>query len=201
MLLVEPGTYSVVLTENQTYPESANDESGPGGKRGKRGGKSQPKGKGKKKTSKDYARERGRFRGGRNEDDELGVFKVLEFDELDPTEGMYIFVQSGTCRRQVLAVIFENPKPGKFLYILATKSCSNLYQLQQFLAATSAVPNYSILLVPVLGARLALRSGFHGKMRNAALLKMLSTHGERRPLLTTSPVHCFHHLRFSLMRR
>lgn len=82
-----------------------------GGKKGrrevrnKRGGEK----KSKKKLPKNYARERGRFRGGRTELDDLGTFEELTFDDLDPTEGLYLFVQSPSCRRCVIAVVFESP--------------------------------------------------------------------------------------------
>lgn len=116
MLLVEPATYSVLLTPNQTYPAAVDEEKGAGGRKGRREAKGKRKGekKGKKTLPKDYARERGRFRGGRTGQDDLGEFQELSFDKLDPTEGLYIFVQSPCCRRRVLAVVFENPPSGMY---------------------------------------------------------------------------------------
>lgn len=111
VLLVEPAAYSVLLTPNQTYPEAADEEKSAGGRKSRREARSKKRGekKGKKKLPKNYARERGRFRGGRTEVDDLGTFETLTFDDLDPTEGLYIFIQSPSCRRRVLAAVFESP--------------------------------------------------------------------------------------------
>jgi hypothetical protein len=62
---------------------------------------------------KDYARSHGRFRGARNTNDALTPTPVSDppFSEDDESEGVYLFVQTTSCRRQVLRTVFVNPPP------------------------------------------------------------------------------------------
>lgn len=61
--------------------------------------------------------------------DDLAVFQELTFDDLDPTEGLYIFVQSPSCRRRVLAAVFENP-PSRTCFIVVGIAYSTEYKGQ-----------------------------------------------------------------------
>ncbi|KAI0054709.1 P-loop containing nucleoside triphosphate hydrolase protein [Artomyces pyxidatus] len=104
VLLVEPSTYSVLLTEVHELPARGR---GRGKKKGKQTARK------KRKNMKQYARERGRFRGSRSgNQDDIVECEQPPFDPSDQSEGLYLFVQKTTCRRRVLQVVFENPDPN-----------------------------------------------------------------------------------------
>jgi hypothetical protein len=62
---------------------------------------------------KDYARSHRRFRGARNTNNALTPTPVSDppFSKDDESEGVYLFVQTTSCRRQVLRTVFVNPPP------------------------------------------------------------------------------------------
>lgn len=100
--------FSVLLHENQ--PEVNITE-----------GRNSRKGRGRKSASlkkagkqeKDYARNRGRFRGSLSCVDTLKpLSQEPSVDDDDPTEGLYHFVQTTHCRRHVVTNVFDNPDPG-----------------------------------------------------------------------------------------
>jgi superfamily II DNA/RNA helicase len=108
VLLAKPSAYSVLLN----LPE-VNDSKESKLKRGQ-GRKS---GSSKKTTKeKDYAQQRGQFRGDRACHDTLTPLpQEPSVDEDDPTEGVYHFVQATNCWRGVVTDMFNNPDSSEHL--------------------------------------------------------------------------------------
>ncbi|KAA1476505.1 P-loop containing nucleoside triphosphate hydrolase protein, partial [Dentipellis sp. KUC8613] len=103
VLLVEPSAYSVELTEKTQ----------PGNQAKIKGGRKNPKipaDKGKKKEKANYAKTRGRYRGGLSGDDTIHRIEQPAFNEFDETEGLMLFAQYTKCRRELLRDIFDNPQ-------------------------------------------------------------------------------------------
>ncbi|KAJ7123804.1 hypothetical protein C8R43DRAFT_1135855 [Mycena crocata] len=74
-------------------------------------------GEGGAKQGKDHAashgQQRGWHRGGAS--DEITPLQELDVPQDAPLEGIYALIQATTCRRVILARIFENKRPGVFL--------------------------------------------------------------------------------------
>lgn len=109
-MLVEPSAYSVDATYVGEIPAETETKKKKGGRR-----RRSVKGGWKKAKAKGYAKSRGRNRGGRNCDDDLPHCDEPSFNPDDPTEGMYIFIQTTRCRRKVLRAVFDGPEPSEFV--------------------------------------------------------------------------------------
>ena len=113
VLLVEPKAYSVATDDAATMDApTANVR---GGKQRTRRSKSMKKSKAgqTKKSIQEYARGHGHYRGGRTAaHDMIAPWSVVtSFNHQDPTEGLYLFIQATTCRREILQEVFDNPEP------------------------------------------------------------------------------------------
>jgi hypothetical protein len=75
-------------------------------------------------------RSHGRFRGARNTNDALTPTPVSDppFSEDDKSKGVYLFVQTTSCRCQVLRTVFVNPPPrlSHFLSLLVSFIVSHI---------------------------------------------------------------------------
>lgn len=108
VLLAESSAYSVDLLSSASNGQTSKK------KRGARQSKA-PSAPGRK-LPKNYAKLHGKARGNRVGDDVLPVDEaappVVESDTAN--EGLHHFVQSTTCRREVLQTIYCNPDTGEF---------------------------------------------------------------------------------------
>ncbi|KAL1725303.1 P-loop containing nucleoside triphosphate hydrolase protein [Schizophyllum commune] len=116
VLLVEQSAYTVDLlarVKEESGKPTATKESSKAA-RGKRRRKNK-KAKVPKGASKEYAKEKGRFRGGRvgNKDNFPAIcqFEAPMPSHDDEAEGLYHFVQSRICRRVIMATVFDSPAP------------------------------------------------------------------------------------------
>ena len=108
VLLTEPAAFSVLLTENQPEVIAVKESKSKSGR-----GRKMCSLKKATKQQKNYARNRGRFRGALNGTDVLDLLPVEpSVNDDDPTEGLYHFVQATRCRRRVIKAVFDNPEPG-----------------------------------------------------------------------------------------
>lgn len=112
-MLVEPSAYSVDATYVGEIPAETETKKRKGGRR-----RRSVKGGWKKAKAKGYAKSHGRHRGGRNCDDKISPCNEPAFNPDDPTEGIYLFVQTTHCRRKVSCAVFDGPEPSKFSVIL-----------------------------------------------------------------------------------
>jgi superfamily II DNA/RNA helicase len=108
VLLAEPSAYSTVLNEHGTKPATA--KSAKGVKKGtKVNGKARPTPTQETKAKKDYAICRGGKRGSADGNhDAILVRDCTPIDEEAADEGLLSLVQAGTCRRMILAKIYNN---------------------------------------------------------------------------------------------
>ncbi|KAH7916974.1 hypothetical protein BV22DRAFT_1052782, partial [Leucogyrophana mollusca] len=98
--------------ENEVNIELTKAAGSTRGKGKARQGAKKGRARGSRKEEKEYATQRGRYRGSRTGDDT--VYRSDVEPNPPPTtsenEGLYEFVQTSTCRREVIRQIFNNPE-------------------------------------------------------------------------------------------
>ena len=113
VLLVEPKAYSVA-TEDAPAMDTPTANVCEGKQRTRRSKLTKNAKAGQtKKAIQEYARGHGRYRGGRTAaHDVIAPWSVVtSFNHQDHTEGLYLFIQATTCRREILREVFDNPDP------------------------------------------------------------------------------------------
>ncbi|TFY56011.1 hypothetical protein EVG20_g9099 [Dentipellis fragilis] len=113
VLLVEPSAYSVELLKKDLQVSQP---------KGKRGPKSTRPAEGKGKKM-EFAKARGRNRGGLTADDAITVVEQPSFDEFDEGEGLTLFVQYTKCRRELLREVFNSPDSANKLTVPCCDIC------------------------------------------------------------------------------
>ena len=111
MLLVEKSVYDADVLK---YLESASDErETEGSKKKKSRGVRQATTYPKATKESGYALSRGVVRGGADKDkDNTADGTDVPLDDMAIDEGLYSFVQTGSCRRRVLTAVYKNKEPG-----------------------------------------------------------------------------------------
>lgn len=124
VLLVEPSAYSINTAPPIEAPTTSNPQDGAAiiqrgrGAKGRKGGHCIKKAQTPKaRVSKQCAEQHGRQRGGKDASkDQVPVHEggqpAVHIQK--DTEGIHAFVQTGACRRKVIAEVFNNPAPCKF---------------------------------------------------------------------------------------
>ncbi|KAJ7030142.1 P-loop containing nucleoside triphosphate hydrolase protein [Mycena alexandri] len=118
VMLVEKTAFEVNTTGKEvtdivTTPQPARGRgAGRGGRGGARGRGARGRGRGGRGNGKDYAvlhgQRRGTFSG---KDDKISSLPEPEISADAPGEGLYIYIQSTTCRRAIQTAIFRNKTP------------------------------------------------------------------------------------------
>jgi len=102
ILLVEPSAYAVNLFE-----ELAKEQVGKGKKNPAKEKETDAEKRKKAQEKKSYAKSRGLLRGAADsEHDEIPIKDTPPLDPEASNEGLYVFVQAGTCRRAILTKIW-----------------------------------------------------------------------------------------------
>jgi superfamily II DNA/RNA helicase len=108
VLLAEPSAYSVLLN----LPEVNESKES----KLKRGQDRKSSSSTKITKEKDYAQQRGQFRGDHTCLDVLTpLLQEPSVDKDDPTEGLYHFIQATNCWRSVVTDVFNNPESSEYL--------------------------------------------------------------------------------------
>lgn len=125
IMLVEPAAYTVYIATVVGRDKASGDTSS--------GTRPSATTQASKKEKKMYGRAHGRYRGARN--GRADVFPPspewvqLPIEEDDDTEGMYHFVQSRTCRREILCQVFHDSKAKEYPVPCCDVCCPSLLDL------------------------------------------------------------------------
>ena len=96
VLLVEPAAYNTVISSNNDSIDNVKSK--------------MTKVKAPKEYAKNHGRNRGRLAG---DEDILPVAEATPIDRSSADEGLLSVVQAVSCRRRVIALIYDNPEPRK----------------------------------------------------------------------------------------